>query len=142
MSSLDRLFDPSYQPTEQDILLSQSRTSGITETIFQAKDQGMEHDIMVVDVSEYTGLRKWINQFQDVASIFFVVNLCGYDQSLPDDRGVVCLFLAFKVRGLIGLVIQNQMQYALSIWDSVCQSHWLRHTSIVSITINLLSIAC
>jgi guanine nucleotide-binding protein subunit alpha, other len=93
MSSLDRLSDPCYQPTEQDILLTQSRTSGITETIFQANDKGVTHDIMVVDVSEYNGLRKWIDQFQDVASIFFVVNLCGYDQSLPDDRSVVRLFL-------------------------------------------------
>jgi hypothetical protein len=85
----------------------------------------------VVDVSEYDGLGKWIDRFQDVAHIFFVVNLCDYDQSLPDNPG----------RRLIGLVIQNQMQYALSIWDSVCQSHWPRHISIVSIPIDLLSVA-
>jgi G-protein alpha subunit len=93
MSSLDRLFDPGYLPTEEDIFRTETPTAGVTELIFQINDHGGIYDVMVINVNEYHGLRKWIDQFQDVASIFFVVNLSSYDQFLPDDRGIVRLFL-------------------------------------------------
>lgn len=109
-SSLDRLFDPSYHPSEQDIVQCRARTIGITETTFHLKD----HEMLMVDVGgQKSERRKWIHCFQDVTSILFLVSLSGYDQCLVEDRDA------------------NQMQDAMTIWDSICHSQWFKQTSII-----------
>ncbi|KAI6096931.1 guanine nucleotide-binding protein alpha-2 subunit [Pisolithus croceorrhizus] len=107
---LDRLFESSYQPTEQDIVQCRARTIGITETTFDLKD----HEMLMVDVGgQKSERRKWIHCFQDVTSILFLVSLSGYDQCLVEDRDA------------------NQMQDAMTIWDSICHSQWFKQTSII-----------
>ncbi|TFY53212.1 hypothetical protein EVJ58_g9572 [Rhodofomes roseus] len=109
-SDLDRLFDPSYTPNEQDIVQARARTIGITETMFSLKD----HEMLMVDVGgQKSERRKWIHCFQDVTSILFLVSLSGYDQCLVEDRDA------------------NQMQDAMTIWDSICHSQWFKNTSII-----------
>jgi len=109
-SNLERLFDPNYQPIEQDIVLSRARTIGITETTFNLGD----HEMLMVDVGgQKSERRKWIHCFQDVTSILFLVSLSGYDQCLVEDKDA------------------NQMQDAMTIWDSICHSQWFKQTSII-----------
>ncbi|RDB27427.1 Guanine nucleotide-binding protein alpha-2 subunit [Hypsizygus marmoreus] len=109
-SSLDRLFDPAYVPTEQDIIRCRARTIGITETTFSLRD----HEMLMVDVGgQKSERRKWIHCFQDVTSILFLVSLSGYDQCLVEDKDA------------------NQMQDAMTIWDSICHSQWFKQTSII-----------
>ncbi|PCH33175.1 heterotrimeric G-protein alpha subunit GPA2-like protein [Wolfiporia cocos MD-104 SS10] len=109
-SQLDRLFDPTYVPHEQDIVQARARTIGITETVFQLKD----HEMLMVDVGgQKSERRKWIHCFQDVTSILFLVSLSGYDQCLVEDKDA------------------NQMQDAMTIWDSICHSQWFKQTSII-----------
>ncbi|TFL06491.1 heterotrimeric G-protein alpha subunit, GPA2-like protein [Pterulicium gracile] len=108
--SLDRLFSPEYVPIEQDIIHCRARTIGITETTFQLRD----HEMLMVDVGgQKSERRKWIHCFQDVTSILFLVSLSGYDQCLVEDKDA------------------NQMQDALTIWDSICHSQWFKATSII-----------
>ncbi len=86
-SDLERLFDPQYQPTEQDIIQCRVRTTGIKETVFCLRD----HELMMVDVGgQKSERRKWIHCFQDVTSILFLVSLSGYDQCLVEDKDAVC----------------------------------------------------
>jgi len=109
-TSLDRLFKPTYKPNEQDIIHCRVRTTGITETTFHLRD----HDMLMVDVGgQKSERRKWIHCFQDVTSILFLVSLSGYDQCLIEDRDA------------------NQMQDAMTIWDSICHSQWFKQTSII-----------
>ncbi|KAM6497742.1 guanine nucleotide-binding protein alpha-2 subunit [Amanita muscaria] len=109
-SSLDRLFQPNYRPNEQDIIQCRVRTTGITETTFYLR----EHEMLMVDVGgQKNERRKWIHCFQDVTSILFLVSLNGYDQCLVEDRDA------------------NQMQDAMTIWDSICHSQWFKQTSII-----------
>lgn len=109
-SDLDRLFDPAYVPNEQDIVRARVRTIGITETIFHLRD----HELLMVDVGgQKSERRKWIHCFQDVTSILFLVSLNGYDQCLIEDKDA------------------NQMQDAMTIWDSICHSQWFKSTSII-----------
>ncbi|KAJ6506852.1 guanine nucleotide binding protein, alpha subunit [Mycena sanguinolenta] len=109
-SDLPRLFDAAYVPTEQDIVRTRARTIGITETTFALR--GME--MLMVDVGgQKSERRKWIHCFQDVTSILFLVSLSGYDQCLVEDRDA------------------NQMQDAMTIWDSICHSQWFKQTSII-----------
>ncbi|KAF8167062.1 heterotrimeric G protein alpha subunit 4 [Mycena galopus ATCC 62051] len=109
-SDLPRLFDPAYVPTDQDIVRTRARTIGITETVFALRDQEM----LMVDVGgQKSERRKWIHCFQDVTTILFLVSLSGYDQCLVEDRDA------------------NQMQDAMTIWDSICHSQWFKQTSII-----------
>jgi len=109
-SGLDRLFEPEYVPSEQDIVRCRARTIGITETVFQLRD----HEMLMVDVGgQKSERRKWIHCFQDVTSILFLVSLSGYDQCLVEDKDA------------------NQMQDAMTIWDSICHSQWFKTTSII-----------
>ncbi|KDQ49583.1 hypothetical protein JAAARDRAFT_42754 [Jaapia argillacea MUCL 33604] len=109
-SDLDRLFRPTYQPDSTDIVHCRARTIGITETVFQLK----EHEMLMVDVGgQKSERRKWIHCFQDVTSILFLVSLSGYDQCLVEDKDA------------------NQMQDAMTIWDSICHSQWFKQTSII-----------
>jgi len=109
-SDLERLFEPTYQPTEQDIIRCRARTIGITETMFSLR----EHEMLMVDVGgQKSERRKWIHCFQDVTSILFLVSLSGYDQCLVEDKDA------------------NQMQDAMTIWDSICHSQWFKQTSII-----------
>jgi guanine nucleotide-binding protein subunit alpha len=125
---LDRLFNPDYTPTVQDILHCRFRTTGIREMAFRLK----EVEMLMVDVGgQRSERRKWIHCFQDVTAILFIVSLSGYDQCLVEDRGAVrwCL-LRTSLPRLTNF--QNQMQDALTIWDSICHSQWFEKTSIVS----------
>ncbi|KAF7293210.1 Heterotrimeric G-protein alpha subunit 4 [Mycena chlorophos] len=109
-SDLPRLFAADYTPTEQDIVQTRARTIGITETTFTLKD----HEMLMVDVGgQKSERRKWIHCFSDVTSILFLVSLSGYDQCLVEDRDA------------------NQMQDAMTIWDSICHSQWFKQTSII-----------
>jgi guanine nucleotide-binding protein subunit alpha len=54
------------------------------------------------------------NSLQDVTAILFLASLSGYDQCLVEDRDA------------------NQMQDAMTIWDSICNSQWFEDTSFVS----------
>jgi len=70
--------------------------------------------MMMVDVGgQKSERRKWIHCFQDVTSILFLVSLSGYDQCLVEDKDA------------------NQMQDAMTIWDSICYSQWFKSTSII-----------
>ncbi|KIY50059.1 guanine nucleotide-binding protein alpha-2 subunit [Fistulina hepatica ATCC 64428] len=110
-SALDRLFDIAYKPTEQDIVQSRARTIGITETMFHNVNN---HEMLMVDVGgQKSERRKWIHCFQDVTAILFLVSLSGYDQCLVEDKDA------------------NQMQDAMTIWDSICHSQWFRQTAII-----------
>lgn len=107
---LERVFAKDYYPTEQDIIRCKARTIGITETIFKLRS----HEMLMVDVGgQKSERRKWIHCFQDVTSILFLVSLSGYDQCLVEDKDA------------------NQMQDAMTIWDSICHSQWFRQTSII-----------
>ncbi|KDQ17576.1 hypothetical protein BOTBODRAFT_105257 [Botryobasidium botryosum FD-172 SS1] len=109
-SDLPRLFNPSYRPSDQDILRCRARTTGITETVFSLRG----HDLHMLDVGgQKSERRKWIHCFQDVTTILFLVSLSGYDQCLFEDKDA------------------NQMQDAMAIWDSICHSQWFKQTSII-----------
>lgn len=109
-SDLPRVFERNYTPTTQDIIRCRSQTIGITETVFRLRG----HDLHLVDVGgQRSERRKWIHCFQDVTTILFLVSLSGYDQSLFEDTNA------------------NQMQDAMAIWDSICDSEYFRSTNII-----------
>ncbi|KAI5807774.1 G-protein alpha subunit-domain-containing protein [Pyronema omphalodes] len=96
--NLDRLFSQGYLPSDQDILRSRLKTTGITETVF--------------DPDRESERKKWIHCFEGVTALLFLVAISGYDQCLVEDKDA------------------NQMQEALMLFESICNSQWFVKTSI------------
>ncbi|GAA5991039.1 hypothetical protein JCM10908_006513 [Rhodotorula pacifica] len=108
--NLDRLFRPTYTPSDQDILRCRQKTTGISETAFQQR--GMQYRIFDVG-GQRSERRKWVHCFENVTAIVFLASLAGYDQVLHEDRN------------------SNQMQEALMLFDSICNSRWFADTAMI-----------
>ncbi|KAJ8660647.1 hypothetical protein O0I10_003695 [Lichtheimia ornata] len=108
--SIDRIGHPSYVPTDQDVLRSRVKTTGITETTFTIG----ELTYRMFDVGgQRSERKKWIHCFENVTAIIFLVAISEYDQVLIEDRAV------------------NRMEEALTLFDSICNSRWFVKTSII-----------
>ncbi|KAF9551968.1 guanine nucleotide-binding protein subunit alpha [Mortierella hygrophila] len=108
--SIDRIANPSYSPTDQDVLRSRVKTTGITETAFNIG----ELTYRMFDVGgQRSERRKWINCFENVTAVVFLVAISEYDQLLLEDETV------------------NRMHEALTLFDSICNSRWFVKTSII-----------
>ena len=125
-NSIDRMAAPNYLPTDQDILRSRVKTTGITETTFKVG----ELTYKLFDVGgQRSERKKWIHCFENVTALVFLVSLSEYDQMLYEDESVVSWLIAFLA---IAHCVQNRMQEALTLFDSICNSRWFVKTSIVS----------
>jgi hypothetical protein len=92
-NSIDRMASPSYMPTDQDILRSRVKTTGITETTFKVG----ELTYKLFDVGgQRSERKKWIHCFENVTALVFLVSLSEYDQMLYEDESVVCLPPLFR----------------------------------------------
>src|SRR3989338_920318 len=99
LSQVERLASSDYIPTEQDILHSRARTSGIIETIFNLDG----NTFRMVDVGgQRSERKKWINCFQDVVGLIFCVVISEYDQKLYEDDSV------------------NRMHESIKLFDEIC----------------------
>jgi len=109
-NSMERMSAPGYLPTDQDILRSRVKTTGITETTFKVG----ELTYKLFDVGgQRSERKKWIHCFENVTALVFLVSLSEYDQMLYEDESV------------------NRMQEALTLFDSICNSRWFVKTSII-----------
>ncbi|EPS45157.1 hypothetical protein H072_856 [Dactylellina haptotyla CBS 200.50] len=107
---LDRFFEPAFIPNDQDILRSRLKTTGITETEFNLGQ-------LIYRMFDVGGQRserkKWIHCFENVTALLFLIAISGYDQCLVEDKDA------------------NQMQEALMLFESICNSQWFIRTSII-----------
>jgi guanine nucleotide-binding protein G(i) subunit alpha len=84
--SITTIGAPKYLPSEQDVLRSRVKTTGITETTFQVGDLTYR----MYDVGgQRSERKKWIHCFENVTSIVFLVACSEYDQVLVEDESVV-----------------------------------------------------
>ena len=85
-NSIDRMSSLGYMPTDQDILRSRVKTTGITETTFKVG----ELTYKLFDVGgQRSERKKWIHCFENVTALVFLVSLSEYDQMLYEDESVV-----------------------------------------------------
>ena len=101
---------PDFEPTEEDILKTRERTSGIVETTFTVKDTNFR----MVDVGgQRSERRKWIHCFEEVTAIIYCVALNEYDMKLWEDQTV------------------NRMKESLELFEEICNSKWFTKTAII-----------
>lgn len=111
LSDIDRLVEPDYIPSQQDILRTRKKTSGIYDFKFQMSS-GLK--IHMYDVGgQRSERKKWIHCFDNVTLIIFCVALSEYDQVLLEENS------------------QNRLEESLTLFDSVVNSRWFARTSIV-----------
>ncbi|XP_062314480.1 guanine nucleotide-binding protein G(t) subunit alpha-1 [Osmerus eperlanus] len=110
LKDLERLIQPGYIPTEQDMLRSRVKTTGIIETQFGLKDLNFR----MFDVGgQRSERKKWIHCFEGVTCIIFIAALSAYDMVLVEDDEV------------------NRMHESLHLFNSICNHRYFRTTSIV-----------
>jgi guanine nucleotide-binding protein G(i) subunit alpha len=77
-NAIDRMSLPSYLPTDQDILRSRIKTTGIT-TMFKVG----ELTYKLFDVGgQQSERKKWIHCFENVTALVFLVSLSEYDRMM------------------------------------------------------------
>lgn len=110
LNALDRISRPGYVPTQQDVLRTRVKTTGIVETNFSFKNLNFK----LFDVGgQRSERKKWIHCFEGVTAIIFVVALSGYDLVLAEDEEM------------------NRMIESMKLFDSICNNKWFVETSII-----------
>ncbi|KAJ8046709.1 Guanine nucleotide-binding protein G(i) subunit alpha [Holothuria leucospilota] len=110
LNALDRLSAPGYIPTQQDVLRTRVKTTGIVETHFTFK----ELHFKMFDVGgQRSERKKWIHCFEGVTAIIFCVALSAYDLVLAEDEEM------------------NRMHESMKLFDSICNNKWFTETSII-----------
>ncbi|XP_026222913.1 guanine nucleotide-binding protein G(t) subunit alpha-2 isoform X1 [Anabas testudineus] len=110
LNEMDRICKPDYLPTEQDVLRSRVKTTGIIEEQFACK----ELHFRMFDVGgQRSERKKWIHCFEGVTCIIFCGALSAYDMVLVEDDEV------------------NRMHESLHLFNSICNHRFFALTSIV-----------
>lgn len=108
--NLSRIISPNYVPSEADVLRVRVRTCGIIETQFQVT----EVIFRLYDVSgQRSERKKWLNCFDCVQAVLFVVAVGSYDTTLTEDPSV------------------NRLQESLAFFTSTCNNVIFLHTSLI-----------
>uniref|UniRef100_A0A8B9GNX8 Guanine nucleotide-binding protein G(i) subunit alpha-1 n=1 Tax=Astyanax mexicanus TaxID=7994 RepID=A0A8B9GNX8_ASTMX len=102
LNDLDRISQTTYIPTQQDVLRTRVKTTGIVETHFTFKDL---HFKMFDVGGQRSERKKWIHCFEGVTAIIFCVALSDYDLVLAEDEEM--------------------------LFDSICNNKWFTDTSII-----------
>uniref|UniRef100_A0A673FMB6 Guanine nucleotide-binding protein G(olf) subunit alpha-like n=1 Tax=Sinocyclocheilus rhinocerous TaxID=307959 RepID=A0A673FMB6_9TELE len=110
LDRIDAVRQSDYTPTDQDLLRCRVLTSGIFETQFQV-DKVNFH---MFDVGgQRDERRKWIQCFNDVTAIIFVVASSSYNMVLREDNNT------------------NRLREALALFHSIWNNRWLRTISVI-----------
>jgi len=108
--NIARISQPDYLPTEQDVLRSRVKTTGVLETAFDVEDIIFR----LVDVGgQRSERRKWIHCFEDVTAIIFCVALSEYDLKLYEDNET------------------NRMHESLELFKELCSTKWFQNTAFI-----------
>ncbi|KAJ6235671.1 guanine nucleotide-binding protein g(o) subunit alpha [Anaeramoeba flamelloides] len=108
--NIKRFGEENYIPTDQDILMTRVRTTGIIETRFQYESS----DFLLYDVGgQRSERKKWIHCFEGVTAVIFCASMSEYDQMLFEDRN------------------KNRMAEALMLFGEICNSRWFADSAII-----------
>jgi len=110
LDKIEEIGDPGYVPSEQDVLRSRVKTTGIVENEFDIEG----NQFKIFDVGgQRSERRKWIHCFENVTALLFVGVLSEYNQALYEDCTV------------------NRMEETLNLFDSMVNSKWFSSTSTI-----------
>lgn len=115
LDSLERVADPHYIPSDDDIIRARLRTVGVQEHSL-ILDSGPEpgREWLIYDVGGSRSLRaQWPAYFDDVHAILFLAPINCFDERLAEDPRA------------------NRLDDSLQLWKLVCSHRLLRRTELV-----------
>lgn len=108
--NLDRITSQNYLPSDEDILRSRVRTTGVARAEFAMEGSKFE----LIDVGgQRNERRKWIHCFDSVQAVLFVASLNDYDLTLFEDG------------------VTNRMHEALNLFSEICNSRFFAETAMI-----------
>ena len=111
-SSLSRIADPEFLPSEQDVLRVRIPTTGLNEYPFDFPAKNVR--IRVIDVGgQRSERRKWIHCFENVLCIIFLAAISEYDEVLVEDAQ------------------QNRLEESVELFANIRNANWFRRTSFI-----------
>ncbi|KAH9398310.1 hypothetical protein TYRP_018957 [Tyrophagus putrescentiae] len=118
LDKIDEIREPSFSPTDQDILHSRRRTSEIQRIEFEVKVPrqygGGYQPFWMFDVGGQRGeRRKWIQVFDGITAILFVIDSSGFDCKLREDGN------------------KNRLKECLELFEDVWFSKYLVNTGFI-----------
>uniref|UniRef100_A0A8C6Q2I3 Guanine nucleotide-binding protein subunit alpha n=1 Tax=Nothobranchius furzeri TaxID=105023 RepID=A0A8C6Q2I3_NOTFU len=110
LNALNRIAEPTYLPTQQDVLRVRVPTTGIIEYPFDLQSVIFR----MVDVGgQRSERRKWIHCFENVTSIMFLVALSEYDQVLVESDN------------------ENRMEESKALFRTIITYPWFQNSSVI-----------
>ncbi|KAI5635073.1 g-protein alpha subunit domain-containing protein [Phthorimaea operculella] len=118
LDRLDLIEKSDYIPTDADILRCRQKTTGIQKIEFKVKVPKSMHggvqDFWMFDVGGQRGERKkWIQAFEGINAIWFVVACSDFDQTLREDNKT------------------NRLKEAVNLFEDVWQSRFLLEAGLI-----------
>ncbi|XP_069004619.1 guanine nucleotide-binding protein G(o) subunit alpha-like [Embiotoca jacksoni] len=108
--NMSRIIGPTYVPTETDVLRVRVRTCGVIKTQFEVDEKLYR----LYDVGgQHTERQKWLNCFDCIDAVLFVVALSSYDMSLLEYSSV------------------NRLQDSLELFSSICTNRVFKKSSLI-----------
>jgi GTPase SAR1 family protein len=110
MHNIRRIASRDYVPSQQDVLNTRVRTSGIVEERYTINS----NKFLIVDVGGQRNERKkWIHSFEGVTAVLFVAAINEYDQMLFEDNTV------------------SRITEAVKLFDDVCNNAFFKRTTMI-----------
>ncbi|KAI9316562.1 guanine nucleotide binding protein, alpha inhibiting 3, isoform CRA_a [Obelidium mucronatum] len=110
MQDVDKFNSSEHTPTNQDILSSRIMTSGVSETKVTIK--GIVFKVFDVG-GQRNERRKWIHVFDNVNSIFFLVDVSSFNQVTVEDTKI------------------NRIVESITVFSFICNHPSFKKTSII-----------
>jgi len=109
-NNIDTITKEEYLPTEEDILKCRCISMGVRREVF--KVDGVDCELFDVG-GQKSERKKWVNCFENVFIVLFVVAISEYDQVMYEDTST------------------NRVMDALDLFESICNSKWFCRTNVV-----------
>ncbi|CAG4987846.1 unnamed protein product [Colias eurytheme] len=118
LDRIDLIAKSDYLPSDADILRCRQKTTGIQKIEFKVKVPKSMHggvqDFWMFDVGGQRGERKkWIQVFEGIHAIWFIVACSDFDQTLREDSS------------------QNRLKESLVLFQDVWQSRFLIEAGLI-----------
>ncbi|KAG0304228.1 guanine nucleotide-binding protein subunit alpha [Dissophora globulifera] len=110
LDAVDRIAEPEYVPTDDDILQARVRTLAVSEHIFNIDNVAYR----IFDVGGQKSFRKyWAPYFDDVNAVIFMTALSAYDQPCEEDPKL------------------NRLQECLALFNEIANHKLFTSTSMI-----------
>jgi guanine nucleotide-binding protein subunit alpha len=114
LDDIQRVAEPDYSPSYDDILRVRLQTLGIIEHAFAIKVQGISYNWRMYDVGGARGQRHaWVPYFDDATAVIFLAPISAFDQFLDEDPHV------------------NRIHDSLQLFGLICSNNLLKKTHLI-----------